>query len=138
MLIALKKSKCLLRCQIKRQSPIGRSWSFSSLIVSTLNSQKSFFFGAETYIIGAETNKVGAETAGLFHIRRHFKYKGGICVFYGCRKRQNEKCRKKCRNGWTPNCPCSFARSFNSIPKNKRKVQTVNAKCSLNFPKLTN
>ena len=44
MLIALKKLKCLLRCQIKRQSPIGRSWSFSSLIVSTLNSQKKFLF----------------------------------------------------------------------------------------------
>ena len=30
MLIALKKLKCLLRCQIKRHNPIGRSWSFSS------------------------------------------------------------------------------------------------------------
>jgi hypothetical protein len=49
-------------------------------LVSTLKT-KSFCFGAETDIIGAETNTIGAEKAGLFHIRGHFKYKGGPCVF---------------------------------------------------------
>jgi hypothetical protein len=28
--------------------------------------------------------------------------RGDHAFLYGCRKRQNEKCRKKCRNGWTP------------------------------------
>ena len=38
----------------------------------------------------------------FFKKREDFKYKGGPSVLYGCRKRQNRKCRKKCRNGWTP------------------------------------
>jgi hypothetical protein len=38
----------------------------------------------------------------FFKKREDFKYKGGPSVLYGCRKRQNGKCRKKCRNRWTP------------------------------------
>ncbi|KZS06709.1 Uncharacterized protein APZ42_029741 [Daphnia magna] len=67
-----------------------------------------FFFaetdtvGAERDTIGAKTENISAETERFFNKREDFKYKGGPSVLYGCRKRQNRKCRKKCRNGWTP------------------------------------